>query len=358
MSSDTPTDSSSGSRTDDNGCGIPVIDLSPDRDETKIASELLDAFSTIGFCTLIHHGVPSEIFRKAFLASKSFFELPLATKLRYKYKSPAANRGYIPYGSEKHDKDGEGRFLPADRGETETIAITPDQKETMDIGYDDPSAIPSEKDGVYANEWPTELSPDVFRGALETYFEEMDNLNLRLMHYIGEALGLPDGGRGLVEQCNAKPQNLRLLHYPSTVRDQGTGGDTVLRGNAHTDFGTLTLLAQDSVGGLKVRRADGTWTSVRPVEDSIVVNVGDMLMRWSNDRLKATLHKVESPDAATATAEVSPCAIVPERYSIAFFCNANKDVEIKNLFPDEPAKYEPINAHEYLTQRLAATIST
>lgn len=351
--------------------GIPVVDLSRTREETKIVSELLEAFTTTGFCTLVHHGIPKDLFPKAFRASRNFFELSIEAKLKCKYKTPLSNRGYIPYGAERHDKDREGNTLVATTATNDVSTTAPDQKETMDIGYDD------DDDDVVKNEWPQELPPRDFRYVLETYFEEMDALYLRLIKYIGRGLGLPDDGDYLVRKCNGKHENLRLLHYPSmarTIGDGAEGGTT--RGNAHTDFGTLTLLVQDTVGGLKVKRKDGTWIDVKPVEDSIIVNVGDMLMRWSNDRLKATLHKVESPEVttnATTTSAISDTieasstttttkAIVPERYSIAFFCNANKNVEIECLetcrSPTEPARYPPINAHEYLTQRLAATIQT
>jgi len=353
------------STTGDSG-GIPVIDLSQNRKETEIISELLDAFTTIGFCTLIHHGVSSDLFLKAFKASRDFFELPIEKKLKYKYKTPSSNRGYIPYGMEQHDKDKEGNSLPAASIDTNTTMS--DQKETMDIGYDNDDDCGGSK-----NEWPSELHN--FKEVLDTYFNEMDALNLRLIKYIGLGLGLPDDGDYLVRKCNGKHENLRLLHYPSitqTVEDNTQ--NAITRGNAHTDYGTLTLLVQDTVGGLKVKRKDGTWIDVQPVEGSIIVNVGDMLMRWTNDRLTATLHKVESPEVITTVATdsdksekqdrsiTSTKTMIPERYSIAFFCNANKDVEIKCLetcvSPTEVARYPPINAHEYLTKRLSATIQS
>jgi len=357
------------------GSDIPVIDFSRHREEREIVSELLYAFSTIGFCTLVHHGVPSDLFRKAFRASRDFFALPIETKVKYKYKTPSSNRGYIPYGMEQHDKDKEGNFLPAAAAalaaSNDTKTTLPDLKETMDIGYDDDED--SGDSDIVKNEWPQELSPQNFKDVLKTYFAEMDALNLRLMKYIGQGLGLPDDGDYLVRKCNGKHENLRLLHYPSVTPTVGDDTQhTTVRGNAHTDFGTLTLLVQDVVGGLKVKRNDGTWIDVQPLEDSIIVNVGDMLMRWTNDRLKATLHKVESPKVTMFTHETSDTsekqdrpvlstkAIVPERYSIAFFCNANKDVEIECLetciVPTEVARYPPINAHQYLTNRLSATI--
>ncbi|KAG7365049.1 2-oxyglutarate/Fe(II) oxygenase [Nitzschia inconspicua] len=304
---------------------IPVINLS--QDDATIVNELMTAFTIIGFATLVNHGVPQTLRQQTFSASELFFQLPLSQKLQYQYIDQASNRGYIRCGSEHHDD-----YL--DEGK---LAET-DCKETMDIGWDSEEG--------YENRWPKELPDTTFKNVLLEYFETMDKLQLRLMKYVAMGLGLaPDY---LVQRCNGHHENLRLLHYPST---NASG----VRGNAHTDFGTLTLLVQDQVGGLKVQRTDGTWINVEPTENSIIVNVGDMLMRWSNDKLKATLHKVEAPPHHGGD-------IVPERYSIAFFCNANKDVELKCLDTccngNVTAKYPPINAHKYITQRLLETINT
>jgi isopenicillin N synthase-like dioxygenase len=169
---------------------------------------------------------------------------------------------------------------------------------------------------------------------------------------IAIGLKLPDPDF-LVKRSNNQHENLRLLHYHSLPPDHP---NKMIRGNVHTDFGALTLLVQDAVGGLRVKNVQGDWINVEPIPHSIIVNVGDMLMRWSNDRLKATLHQVISPSRFTAEDSI------PERYSIAFFCNANKDATIECLEncrdESEPAKYAPVNAHAYLTQRLADTIAS
>jgi isopenicillin N synthase-like dioxygenase len=136
---------------------------------------------------------------------------------------------------------------------------------------------------------------------------------------------------------------LRLLHYPNVAaREACAASAVVVRGALHTDYGTLTLLTQDQTGGLRVQRRDGTWTFLRPIPGGIVVNVGDMLQRWTNDVLRATPHQVvEHPDHARDD--------IPERFSVAFFCNANKDVLLEPLefLSDQPPKYPPINALEY-----------
>jgi isopenicillin N synthase-like dioxygenase len=118
--------------------------------------------------------------------------------------------------------------------------------------------------------------------------------------------------------------------------------------------GTITLLAQEEISGLRAQRIDGEWISIPPIAGGIAVNIGEMLMRWSNDVLRATPHQVLDDVG-------SDSATVPERHSIAFFCNANKDTVLDCLpgccGDEQPAKYEPVNAHEYITGRLAGTIS-
>ena len=231
---------------------IPVIDLSQG-DEGVLVDELLHAFTTIGFCTLIHHGIPKDLIAGAFNASKAFFNgLSTETKLQYKYRDQASNRGYIPFGSESHLSYAES-------------SSNSDRKETMDIGWD-------EEPG-FTNLWPQELPNETFKGPLLKYFDAMDGLQLKLLRLIGMGLQLPDPNY-LVDRCNGKHENLRLLHYPEF---NGTGQDAGrMRGNPHTDFGVITLLVQDQVGGLKVRNRDGVWLFVEPVENSIVVNVGDV----------------------------------------------------------------------------------
>lgn len=305
---------------------IPVIDLSAP-EETIIAS-LMDALTTIGFATLINHGLPDDLISNTFDKSKLFFDLPQDVKQKYKFQGSESNRGYIGVGSETLDLvDGTN---------------TPDQnfmfKESLEIGKEDEPG--------YHNEWPDELKDTNFREHMVGYFNTMDALNLKIMRWIGIGLKLDDPNY-LVDRCCKQHENLRLLHYPS-IKDKSAS-----RANLHTDYGTLTLLVQDQVGGLQVLTLDGKWINVTPVENSIILNVGEMLMRWSNDVLKATLHQVRSPEATNGED-------IPERYSIALFCNPDKDTLLECLpaccSTDRPAKYEPINAHEYITQRLSDTI--
>jgi isopenicillin N synthase-like dioxygenase len=291
---------------------VPVIDLSG-VDEKCIAEQLVQALSTIGFATLTNHGIDSKLIGKAFEQSKYFFQLPLQEKLKRKFQGHESNRGYIPMGSEIFEDTS-----------TET-----DKKETFDIGRDDEPG--------FHNDWPSHG----FRDVMLLYFQAMDGLQLRLLKLLAQGLELDDPNY-FYDRCNDQHENLRLLHYPALQQSS----DDIQRGAIHTDFGTLTLLTQDGVGGLRAQRLDGTWVSVPPMSHTIVVNVGDMMQRWTNNVLRATPHQVVGGG--------------PERYSIAFFCNANKDVMLqcldKCVSEENPARYEPIKAHDYLTMRLTQTI--
>lgn len=307
--------------------GIPVIDMS--RSDEQVAQELLSAFQTIGFATLINHGVSNSTIETAFEQSHAFFNLSKDEKVKYKFQGYKSNRGYIPIGSEKHERP------------------QPDVKETFDMG--------NEEEVEYENKWPKDELGDAFRSAMLKYFDSFDALYLRIMKLLAVAMNLEDTDY-FVDRCNKRHENMRLLHYPSVPRPkQGSNGsEPIVRGAQHTDFGTLTLLTQDSVGGLRAQKLNGEWVNITPVTNAIVVNVGDMLQRWSNDMLRATPHQVvELQDDGD---------VIPERFSIAFFCNANKDVTLDCLqqcrTEASPPKYRPINAHDYLIRRLSETIST
>jgi isopenicillin N synthase-like dioxygenase len=308
-----------------NDDAIPVIDMS--QPDATVAAELLEAFQSIGFATLTHHGVPTYTIESGFHQSKAFFRLPTEDKLKYKYEGYASNRGYIPMGNETHESQ------------------LADKKETFDIG--------NEEEEEYGNKWPTEELGDKFRSDLLAYFDAFDALHLRIMRLLALGMKLTDENV-FVDRSYKRHENMRMLHYPSIPADENCE-EPILRGSVHTDFGTITLLTQDSVGGLRAQQLNGEWVSVPPVANSIVVNVGDMLQRWSNDTLRATPHQV------VQLKQQGHDGIIPERYSIAFFCNGNKDVMIECLeecqSEERPARYPPINAHDYLTLRLSQTIS-
>jgi isopenicillin N synthase-like dioxygenase len=346
---------------------IPLLDVSAwsapeataDGARESVAQALVEALTTVGFVILTNHGISADlateekdasITQQAFVLAKAFFALPTEEKMQCAYQSNAANRGYIAMGLEKFD------------------GVASDRKETFDIGYE----YPVENTHEYQNRWPTDRStsepfdPVAFRQVMMEYFHQYEQLHLRILQAIARGMGLPHSYFDAF--CNGHHHNLRLLHYPSYERSKSSRNDDTSsqRGGIHTDYGTLTLLSQDTVSGLVAQTRDGSWHPVPLIPDAIVVNVGEMLQRWSNDVLRATPHQVLEPFYPNSTGgEVDSdiddgITVVPERFSIAFFCNANKETMLECLpvcqGPDRPPKYEPINAFEYLTARLASTI--
>ena len=305
---------------------IPVIDMS--QPDERVSSDLYAALTTTGFATLIHHGISKSLRERVFDSSKAFFSLSMEEKQKCGYQGHRSNRGYIGIGKECHES-----------------ALAADVKETYDLHVDECSGE--------TQPWPTPSTGPMeqFQRDMVEYFDAMDQLHLTIMRLIEIGLGLPQNY--LVERCNERHENLRLLHYPAMQVQQDTGNDKLRsRGAVHTDYGTITLLIQDDVGGLRVKCRDDTWVNVHPVPDAVVVNVGDMLQRWTNGVLVANEHQV---------VEVSTSSTyIPDRYSIAFFCNANKGTTIECLdvcvSDDRPPKYDAVNAHDYLTSRLAQTI--
>mmetsp|Transcript_3735 Transcript_3735/g.8066 ORF Transcript_3735/g.8066 Transcript_3735/m.8066 type:complete len:340 (+) Transcript_3735:101-1120(+) len=330
--------------------GVPVISLS--ESNQNAAAELVKAFEEIGFATLVDHGVDRGSMQAAFDASGQFFQLPIETKMESRYQSHDSNRGYIPFQAEK-------------------FQTNPDHKETFDIGWDKDHR--GQEAPPFTTPWPKEKEgPDV-KQRLLAYFEACDDLNLRVMRLLAEGMKLEDPDF-FVNRCNERHCNLRLLYYPQLLekdysRFVNPKEDVLVRGGRHTDYGTITLLAQDDVGGLRVQRRGSTeWFPVPPVPNSFVVNVGDMLERWTNGRLMATPHQVvhyfdnnphrnEGDNGASSENSTT----IKERYSIAFFCNANKDVVLDTsdfVAPGETPRFEPVKAIDYITQRLTATISS
>lgn len=201
----------------ENVASIPVIDFSAEKAEIALAQEVVQIFKTVGFATLINHGIDAATIEKGFAASKSFFEMPLETKLKYKYVSHETNRGYIQPGLENH----------------KTTGVADEQKETFDIG--------KEGEQGYGTPWPQELAHTGFKEDLLQYFQEFNRLNLRLMRLIALGLGLSDPDY-FVSRCDGQHCNLRLLHYLELSRT--VKGVTIQRGARHTDYGSITLLCQ------------------------------------------------------------------------------------------------------------------
>lgn len=309
---------------------IPVIDIAAlvdGSDEAGVAEKLRDAAERVGFLYVKGHGIPQSMIDTMFAEAQRFFDRPAEEKMAVHIGKWPVHRGYFPLFEENTDP-----------------AMTADLKEGFDIGRDLGPDAPEVLAGLPlhgANQWPP-AAPD-FRAAADSYFNAQCRLGERLMRGFALALDLaPDFFADKIDRPLAQ---LRLLHYPPqsghvVARTIGCG--------AHTDYGCLTILAQDSNGGLQVRNTAGDWIAAPPVPGAFVVNLGDQMARWTNGRFQATPHRVINVSGK-------------ERYSMPFFFDPNWEAEIACLpgceIPGEAPKFAPVLAGPYLQSRFDATFT-
>jgi isopenicillin N synthase-like dioxygenase len=307
---------------------IPVIDISPlvsgsPAQAQAVAKALGHACRDVGFFYISGHGVPPALMERVFDTSAAFFTGPASIREAVSFSGPGDNRGYIRLG-----------------GETLDPSKPPDVKEAFNIGLelppDDPQMLAPAPFRA-ANLWPDMPG---FRDTMLDYFNRVWRLGRDLHRGFALDLGLePDYFETRLDRPNA---TLRLLHYPQSTTPPSEGQ---LGAGVHTDYGNVTLLATDAVGGLMVQDRSGRWLDAPVIPDTFVCNIGDCLMRWSNDVYVSTPHKVVNPGK--------------DRYSVAFFLDPNPDAVVACLptcvSTDRPAKYAPITGAEFLRSRLEPT---
>lgn len=319
---------------------VPTIDL---RGEPGSVAAAIDAAAhDVGFFQVVGHGVDPAVVDAAWQAAAGLFALPLDAKLAVRIPAGDAY-GYAPFLAER---------LGASRVDVNGTATRPDLKETFSAGpFDaaDPDVLAADPAAAFVyspNRWPDGV-PGLAE-AWEAYYRAMADLVERILALMARGLGMPDDHfRPFVDRHTSA---LRALRYPDLGGTPPEPGQ--LRAGAHSDYGTLTLLRQDDApGGLEVRGADGAWHAVPAVAGAFVVNVGDALERWSNDRWRSTLHRVVVPP----TDPGRDCT----RQSMAFFHNANWDAVIECLptctGPDNPPKYAPVTAGRHLMDKFRST---
>lgn len=309
---------------------VPTIDL--DRDPAVVGREVDDTLRSVGFFQIVHHGVPDAVADACWDAAAAFFDLPMEQKQSVQ-RAEGGLYGYFPMRSES---------LAASRG-----IVTPgDLKESFNMGPIAPPAHPftdADEAALFAeNRWPAAL-PDM-RSAWEAEFTALNDLCTRLMSIFALGLDLPadafetaiEGGAGA----------LRAINYP----EQQTAPEAdQLRAGAHTDYGTLTVLRQQlGRSGLQVfdERAEA-WLDVPAVPGALVINIGDLMARWTNDRWTSTLHRVANAEAQSG--------VGARRQSMPFFHNANYSAPIEALPTCVPAgerpRYERVLAGPYLAAK-------
>ncbi|TGD74911.1 isopenicillin N synthase family oxygenase [Mangrovimicrobium sediminis] len=295
---------------------IPLIDFASydESDATamrKLAEQVNAALTGIGFMSLKNIGIPPELQAEIFAASRAYFSQPEAEKRKLGYSSAEDNFGYQGVCEESLEP-----------------GQPPDLKEALTM---------RDLDSKLSLEWP---DPD-FRDLLHRFYRECLSAAYRIMRVFSIDLDVPEDY--FVKVHSGENVTMRLLHYPplsATTHGQ-------LGAGAHTDYGMITLLFQDEVGGLEVRDTDGQWHPVTPVPGAVVINVGDLTERWTNRRYRSSMHRVQ------------PRGGVGDRYSIAMFVDPDPQTEVVCLpsCTDDahPPLYPPTSAGEHILQRIQAT---
>lgn len=298
---------------------IPVVDLAPLRDGSdpgKVARDIRWALANAGFLYVKNHGTDPALVAQTFAQARAFFDLPQADKMAlHVSRSGTTLRGYIePFG------------------ENTDPTRTKDLKEAYDIGPETPGrATPF----FGANPWPDPGRLPGFAATVYAYHEAMKGLSLEILGAIALSLDLP---RDYFAPRMTDPICIqRLLHYPPQT---GIVDESVIGIGAHTDYGALTVLAQDDVRGLQVMNRDGDWIAAPPIPGTFVINIGDLIQRLTNDTYLANLHRVVNTSGR-------------ERYSIPFFIDADYDAVFAPIpacvTADNPERYAPVTcgAHKF-----------
>ena len=286
-----------------------------------VADRIGRACRETGFFAITGHGVPAALRRDVFAASAAFFAQPAAAKQPLARGLHGANQGYVGLATEALDE-----------------TAPPDLKEAWNLVWTEPASPPV---GI----WPDPHGLPGWRETVQAWFDAMLAVGRRLHHAFALDLGLAE--TWFDDKLDHPMATLRLLHYPARAASHDANGSAAGQAGAgtHTDYGNVTLLATDAVAGLQVQRRGGGWLDVPALPDAFVCNIGDCLMRWSNDVYVSTPHRVLPPER--------------ERYSIAFFLDPNADALVSAIPSCVPMghapRHPPVTAALHLQQRFAAT---
>ena len=296
---------------------LPIIDIGAFSGSTRRHSTteaVSDALTQSGFMYITGHGIDPALIERAFAAMGQFFGHSREFKGRYAYRDIDANFGYQRIEAERLDP----RSMP-DLKESFTMRNA--------LQHADETA-----------RWP---GGDFRDAALALYAAGL-GAAYRIMEVLAACLDLP--AEFFAHRHRGENVTLRFLHYPAGMMPRSTAQ---LGAGAHTDYGSITLLFQDEVGGLELLRADDSWQPAPPVQGAAVINTGDLMERWTNGRFRSTVHRVR------------PISGDRDRYSIALFVDPDAAVEVECfescVSADRPARYPRITAGEHIRRKIAAT---
>jgi len=302
---------------------VPILDLAAWRaggPADELVAQLRAACLGTGFFYVAGHGVPAEIVEGALQATRRYFQLPPEVRLGDRADT-RFRRGYMPFGINQH------------------AGYDPDLKESYEFGVDLPLTDPDVLAGrpVHGpNRWPAHAP--WLRTAAEAYFAEILRLGKDLLRLF--ALTLGEREEFFLQWCTKPMVQSRLFHYPP----QAVDNDRALGVAPHTDYGMITILTQDPIGGLEVRTREGEWLAAPFIEGTFVVNLGDMMKVWTNEVFVSNLHRVVNRTGL-------------ERFSIPTFFNLDYDTPVACLrscqSDDNPARHAPIKFGDYLAKRFA-----
>ena len=319
---------------------VPIIDLGPyytggPDGKMTVAKQIDEACRNIGFLVIKNHQVPKSLVEKMRAVSLAYFDLPLEEKMKLKMGNTVFS-GYTPMAGTK---------LSATLGDAEA---QPDLKESLSVcpidpPQDDYHKGPQAKHFFSENVWPEH--PVELRPIFTEYYAEMTRLATDMMRMFAFGLGLDENW--FDDKIDKHITNMVVLHYPEQDTPPLPGQ---LRAGEHTDFGSITILARDAAkGGLQARNVDGEWVDVPDIEDTFVINLGDLMAEWTNDRWRSTLHRVLNPRVDQKAQS--------RRLSVAFFHQPNYDAMIECLpgcsGPGNPPKYSGTTSGDHITMKIA-----
>lgn len=323
---------------------VPIIDLSPyftgDAADRKNVGGIIDeACRSIGFLIISGHGVPDQLVEDAQNASRAFFDLPHDAKIKIVRKATGAYRGY---------RGVEASVLAYSRDDKEA---SPDHRELFSIG---PLDIDPNDPYYTCERGARTIIPNIwadavphFESKIRAYYRAMESLSLALMRLF--ALGLDLDEHWFDKKVDKHISAFQLSNYPEQIQEPKKGQ---LRASAHSDWGSLTILkAEDKPGGLEVF-SGGEWQPVPIIPGTFIVNIGDLMARWTNDRWVSTLHRVVNPPRDKIGSS--------RRLSLVFFHQPNYDalVECIPTCREGAAKYPPVESGDYLRMRVTQTFKT